>query len=305
MPFIRSLTGFTPPRRYDLLPFTSALIRESATLAGTYTTIDTKTITPVDTDPANPASRNFTTSLGTVDPAYYLIRWRDASLATFDSDPVLVSASSSSVNLCTLADVKALMQKTGVNAAAQDTLISSLITRASVKVMAEYDREFVPGGPNALPAVGATRTFEYPWADQNAGEALVSLAPYDLQTSPVPTVIADTDQTSALTLTTGEYRLSPQPAVLGVYSAIKIFPLGVSFGVVGWRSRRFTVTGNWGFPTIPSDVVQATAETVIHWLTAYPAAGRPDQQDFGQAVVAPRSLPMSAVDLLRRFQRMT
>jgi hypothetical protein len=151
-------------------------------------------------------------------------------------------------DLCLLSDVKALMQKAGPNAASQDALISTLITRASIKIMRDYGREFVPGGTESLPATGATRTFEYSWGEQYPGEAFVSLAPYDLQTSPAPTVIVDTDQSSPITLSTAEYRLWPRPASQGVFMAIKVVPLNVSVGPrrVG-VSGNCTVTGNWGF----------------------------------------------------------
>src|SRR6266567_6460742 len=138
-------------------------------------------------------------------------------------------------DLATLADVKALMQKTGPSANTQDALIQSLVTRASIKIMRDYGREFVPGGPNSEPHTGATRTFEYAWGDQYPGEAFVDLRPYDLQLSPAPTIVADTDQTTTIALSTEEWRLWPQPPSQGVYMAIKVLPLNVSVGIIGWR----------------------------------------------------------------------
>jgi hypothetical protein len=208
-------------------------------------------------------------------------------------------------DLCTVADCTSLMQKTGANAASQNTLIQSLITRASVKIMRDYGREFVPGGPNSETFTGATRTFEYAWGDQYPGEAFVDFRPYDLQLTPAPAVFVDTDQTSVVTLTTDEWRLWPQPPSQGVFMGIKVLPLNMSVGVVGWRKRQIQVTGNWGFTSIPFEVTQACAATVIHWLTNYPAARRVDQVDAAMPGFTPRSYPMSALDDLNAFKRMT
>lgn len=208
-------------------------------------------------------------------------------------------------DLCTLDDVKTLMQKTGANAASQDALIATLITRASIKIMRDYGREFVPGGPNSETFTDATRTFEYAWGDQYPGEAFVDLRPYDLALSPAPTVVADTDQVTTIPLSADEWRLWPQPPSQGVYMAIKVLPLNVSVGIVGWRKRQIQVTGNWGFPSIPFEVTQACAATVIHWITNYPAARRPEQIDASLPGISPRSYPMSAIDDLQAFKRMT
>ena len=210
-------------------------------------------------------------------------------------------------DLCVVDDVKALMQKTGPNAGSQDTLIQTLITRASVKIMRDTGREFVPGGPDQIPYTQTTRTFEYPWGEQFPGEAFVDLRPYDLcavQSAPLA-VAVDTDQPSDIVLSTDEWRLWPQPATMGVFLGVKVFPLDVSVGIVGWEKRQLQVTGDWGFPSIPFEVTQACAETVIHWVTAYPAARAAAAQDAAQVVVTPRSLPMAAVDLLGPFRRMT
>jgi hypothetical protein len=88
MAFTRSFEGFAPPRRYDGLAFTSAEIREAATETGSYTTIDTIALFPADTDPANPATRNFTTDDATLVDGWYVIRWVDALGSSFDSDPI-------------------------------------------------------------------------------------------------------------------------------------------------------------------------------------------------------------------------
>lgn len=212
-------------------------------------------------------------------------------------------------DLTTVANVKALMQKSGANAGSQDALIQTLITRASVKIMDDYGREFVPGGTDSLPHVNATRLFAYPWGDQYPGEAFVDFRPYDLQASSVASlvVVADPLEAAPYTLSGDEWRIWPQPPARGqVHLGINVLPLNMSIGIIGWRKRYITVTGNWGFANVPEQVAEACEETVIHWITSYPAANRAPQIDSGAVpVAAPRSYPMTAVDLLQNFKRMT
>lgn len=221
--------------------------------------------------------------------------------------PIIEPSGADTRDLCSVDDVKALMQKSGANAANQDSLIQTLITRASVKIMRDVGRELVPGGPEQLPFSQATRTFEYPWAEQYPGEALVDLRPFDLMvTQSQPIVVAvDTDQSSDIVLTTDLWRLWPQPPQFGVFIGLKVFPLDISVGIVGWDKRQLQVTADWGFPSIPFEATQACAETVIHWLTAYPAMRAATQVDLATAPVTPRTYPMAAVDLLGCLRRMT
>jgi hypothetical protein len=93
MAFTRTFEGFTPPRRYDGLPFTQANIREAQNVGGAYATIDTIALSPLDADPAAPATRNFTTALATLADGWYIIQWEDAAGSTFDSDPINYAAS--------------------------------------------------------------------------------------------------------------------------------------------------------------------------------------------------------------------
>jgi hypothetical protein len=54
---------YQPTPRYDSTPWTNVQVEESAAATGPWTLIDTLAITPVDADPAYPASRSFTTEL--------------------------------------------------------------------------------------------------------------------------------------------------------------------------------------------------------------------------------------------------
>lgn len=88
MAFTRSFEGFKPPRRFDSVPFVTVEIREAASESGTYSTIETVALSPVDTDPANPAARNFTTDEAVEAVGWYVIRWVDGGGAFSDSVPV-------------------------------------------------------------------------------------------------------------------------------------------------------------------------------------------------------------------------
>ena len=88
MAFTRSFENFKPPRRFDSVPFETVEVRESATENGTYATIETIALSPVDTDPATPASRNFTTDEAVEAVGWYVIRWVDGGGAFSDSVPV-------------------------------------------------------------------------------------------------------------------------------------------------------------------------------------------------------------------------
>jgi hypothetical protein len=115
MPLTRSFESFSPPRRYDGQAFTQALIRECETQEGTYATIDTITLFPLDTNPASPQSRNFTTSNATLPDAWYIIRWVDALGASFDSDPVLYrTGTGGSGSVVTVAEVREFCESVGV-----------------------------------------------------------------------------------------------------------------------------------------------------------------------------------------------
>jgi hypothetical protein len=82
MAVVVSFENYQPTARYDGVPWTEALIQEAATadaLDADWTTIDTIALSPVDADPENPASRDFTTENGTAADLWYRIVFADAS----------------------------------------------------------------------------------------------------------------------------------------------------------------------------------------------------------------------------------
>ncbi len=81
MTVVVSLEDFRPSPRYDSLPWTDVWIQEGTAAVGPWTTLETQALSPVDSDPANPAYRNFTTALGTAEEQWYRVVFLDASLA--------------------------------------------------------------------------------------------------------------------------------------------------------------------------------------------------------------------------------
>jgi hypothetical protein len=81
MSIVVSLEDYRPAPRYDSVPWTDAQIQEgTASDELAWVTLETQPLTPVDSDPANPMYRNFTTMLGTAADRWYRIVFLDASL---------------------------------------------------------------------------------------------------------------------------------------------------------------------------------------------------------------------------------
>jgi len=80
--------NYRPGPRQDGEPWTQVTIEESATPDGTWTLIDTITLSPVDTDPASPQLRSFTTENATLTDGWYRVTFLDADGDTQVTDPV-------------------------------------------------------------------------------------------------------------------------------------------------------------------------------------------------------------------------
>lgn len=58
-----TFVDYTPTPRFDATPWTDVEIQEGTTDDGPWVTLETVTLSPVDADPENPATRSFTTEL--------------------------------------------------------------------------------------------------------------------------------------------------------------------------------------------------------------------------------------------------
>lgn len=74
------------------VPWTTARILESAAETGPFVQIDQITLSPVDTDPANPVPRDLTTANATLTDGWYEVVWVDANGAVSDPTAPLENA---------------------------------------------------------------------------------------------------------------------------------------------------------------------------------------------------------------------
>jgi hypothetical protein len=171
-----SFTGWTPPARYDDLPWTEARIQESATENGVYTQIDVYTLDPVDTDPADPVARTFTTELGTVASQWYRLVWADA-----DGDTSVPTNSVQNIDaLVPYATVTELARilKLRAPTTEQTAAMNRVLVTAAGEINSEIDLaddDGLSGWQLALAAeVNLERAVEH-WRQQESPFGLISL----------------------------------------------------------------------------------------------------------------------------------
>lgn len=75
--YVITFHGAKPSAREDQ-PWTQVRIQEATTALGTWTTLETQTLSPVDTDPEDPAARDITTTLATLEDGWYRLIFIDA-----------------------------------------------------------------------------------------------------------------------------------------------------------------------------------------------------------------------------------
>jgi len=154
-------------------------------------------------------------------------------------------------------------QGSGIDASdpTQDETIRFCINSASERIMEYASREFKDlTGYNGL---GATRKFQIV---SNAGCYFddVSFGPYDAQS--ISAVVIDTQLgQTGLTLTTTQYQPVPVQKWDGVYTGLHVLTGATGYVATGSR-REATVTGTWGWPSVPARIKHACVETVKDWL---------------------------------------
>lgn len=231
-------------------------------------------------------------------------------------------------NLCTLGEVRALMQKQS-SRTEQNALIEALIPPASDAIMLYCERQFAPKAEASEIATLAPeaiwKTFEWPWEGE-----LVSLAPYDLRGLPKK-VLVDTDtvpelrqalyeaieggngthiaeaetalEKGAYVAEPNQWRLWPVPPRDGTTLSIRLRPYGAKLTAVMYRNRQVMIKGSWGFASVPDQVALACAQTVVHWLSVNAAVIRRPDDDPNIAHVPKRGIPPEACQLLDPFKR--
>jgi hypothetical protein len=76
--YVVNLVDYAPSPRFGATPWTSVQIEEAAANGGPGTVLATANLTPLDTDPANPHSRDFTLVGATLPAGWYRVTFIDA-----------------------------------------------------------------------------------------------------------------------------------------------------------------------------------------------------------------------------------
>lgn len=188
---------FRPPARFDSLPWTEVRIEESATQDGTYAQIDSFTLSPVDVDPTVPASRSFTTELGTADGYWYRIIFADASgdvtAPTVPIQNVAGSVPSSVEPFVTVAELAAILH---VNATSNADALTRVLEAAAYEIVSECGRnDFAGSELRLVEQVNLARAEEL-WKQMKAPWGVIGL---DSEFGPTR-LARDTFERHALTL---------------------------------------------------------------------------------------------------------
>lgn len=139
---IVSFANYTPPARYDDLPWTDVQIEESDTTAlpddtTIWTLIEQQALSPLDTDPADPESRNITTALASDTPdLWYRLIWVDASLAT--SSPTVPVQNGTTTPYASTDELFRILSKKNPSAE-QIAAAEGDLTIATLEINAEID----------------------------------------------------------------------------------------------------------------------------------------------------------------------
>ncbi len=101
--YSHSFTGYVPPARYDGLNWRTVRVEESADGLTSWGSLGSQALSPLDTDPTHPLSRNVTVANATLATGYYRLIFVDlAASEAPPSTPVLAPAPSPGMTLAQL-----------------------------------------------------------------------------------------------------------------------------------------------------------------------------------------------------------
>jgi hypothetical protein len=173
---------YRPSARYDSIAWTQVRIEESTTSSGPWTLLEIQNISPVDSDPANPAFRSFTTELASDDPnLWYRLTFVDATgdtgLPTYPVQNVALTATSyASIN--ELARILKIRNPT----AEQWNAMARVLITATLEIDAEIDLAddvTLTSAQNALATeVNLERAVEH-WQQQEASFGLLPMSGFE------------------------------------------------------------------------------------------------------------------------------
>jgi len=186
----------------------------------------------------------------------------------------------------------------------QDAQIAFLINAASQQMMQYANREF-----KSILVGSQPRTFRLQRKNDGVS-AFIDFGQWDAQT--VTSVTAETQPTggnNVLDATILQYQAVPVEQWEGVYTGVVVYSPTGSWGVPYAAGIQHTasVTGTWGYPSVPADVEDLCVEQVKEWLlTGYQVTsplGIPGESD--QQVAGPRhQLAWSVQQGLNRHKKL-
>jgi hypothetical protein len=139
---IVSFVSYTPPQRFDSLPWTHVQIEEAPTSTGSWTIIDTLALSPLDVDPTTPQARSFTTANGTAADQWYRISFVDAGAHLSEPTPPVQNTAGQAPPVIAYIDTDELFRILKVRSPSADQITAAerVIMTASGEIDAEISR---------------------------------------------------------------------------------------------------------------------------------------------------------------------
>jgi hypothetical protein len=158
MSYSITFTDYTPPAKFNNLPWLSAIVQETNDpVNGIWLDIDQLDLTPLDADPTQPASRTFTTENGTIPNGWYRVIFKDTIDAmAIPSEPVHNVVDETAPYLPTIQDIASLMRARTVDTFGKEGTFDAstrptgedvvvLIDQATSDVTTAIDTDIPPG----------------------------------------------------------------------------------------------------------------------------------------------------------------
>lgn len=134
-----SFEDYTPPARFDSLPWTQVRVEEAATSTGTWATIDTINLSPLDTDPSDPAVRSFTTENASDTPdLWYRVVFLDAASDESQPSTPIQNSASTVAPYATVSELARIL-KIRDPSAAQTAAMERVLLTAAGEIDSEID----------------------------------------------------------------------------------------------------------------------------------------------------------------------
>jgi hypothetical protein len=180
MSVVVSFTDFTPPARYDAVPWTAVRVEEAAAATGTWAAIETITLSPADTDPENPAARSFTTTLGTAPDLWYRVVFVDAAAGESEPSEPIQNTADASEPYATVTELARIL-KIRAPTVEQEAAMQRVLDVAAGEIDSEIDLSAtatpLAGWQLALAEeVNLERAVEH-WRQQESPFGLIGLGP--------------------------------------------------------------------------------------------------------------------------------